>query len=415
MAKGNMLLGQAQGSVGDLTFSRVNGKQVIKAKPATVRNPQTEAQMIQRILMNTIIQAYSGMSSIVDHSFEGVTPGQDSMSFFMARNLKKIRYQLSVTNDTTAVPPYVCPIGVNGLATNDYIIAKGSLPEVVPVVSSGGVNLTIEANTYAAVIAACNAKRGDQITVITVNGSDVSNQKFVFSRIILDPLDAEGQEMALSTPFIVDGAVNAAHPRNENNGHLYNFADGDFTVAPLGDVTNMGAIIVSRQGTGGAWLRSNATLLMAEGEGVGYSMEQALIMFEAGGIDVENPRYLNNAARARKVATQSSDNNGGGTSGGGDNGGGSTPQAPAAPVITQSGDSDPRTVTITAAAGSSIYYTTDGTEPTSASTAYSAPFTAASTTVVKAIAVKDGVSSTVSSLTITAPGGGGNGGGNDVN
>ena len=415
MAKGNMLLGQAYGTVGSLTFSRVNGQQVVKAKATKVRNPQTEAQMIQRILMNTIIQAYSGMSSIVDHSFEGVTAGQDSMSFFMARNLKKIRYQLSVTNDMTAVPPYVCPLGVNGIATNDFIIAKGSLPEVVPAVSSGGVNLTIEANTYAAVIAACNAKRGDQVTVITVNGSDVSNQKFVFSRIILDPLDSEGQEMPLSTPFIVDSAINAAHPRNENNGHLYSFADGEFTVAPLGDVTNMGAIIISRQGAGGAWLRSNSTLLMADGEGAGYSMEQALIMFEAGGIDVENPRYLNNAARARKVATQSSSNPGGGTSGGGDNGGGSTPQAPAAPVITQSGDSDPRTVTITAAAGASIYYTTDGTNPTSASTAYSQPFTAASTTVVKAIAVKDGLSSTVSSLTITAPGGGGNGGGNDVN
>ena len=42
-----MLLGRAVGSVGDITFSVVNGKQVIKAKPATVKNRQTKAQMIQ--------------------------------------------------------------------------------------------------------------------------------------------------------------------------------------------------------------------------------------------------------------------------------------------------------------------------------------------------------------------------------
>ena len=72
MAKGNMLLGQAVGSLGDITFSRVNGKQVIKSKPSVVKNPQTEAQLIQRILMNTVIQAYSKMSEICDHSFEGI-------------------------------------------------------------------------------------------------------------------------------------------------------------------------------------------------------------------------------------------------------------------------------------------------------------------------------------------------------
>ncbi len=59
-------------------------------------------------------------------------------------------------------------------------------------------------------------------------------------------------------------------------------------------------------------------------------------------------------------------------------------------------------VTITAAEGASIYYTTDGTEPTTASTLYSAAFTINATTTVKAIAVLDGKTSGVASKTFTA-------------
>lgn len=308
MAKGNMLLGQAVGSVGDITFSRINGKQVIKAKPSTVKNPQTEGQLIQRILMNTVIQAYSKMSEICDHSFEGVSAGQDSMSYFMQRNLKLIRYQLSVTGDLTTVPPYVCPLGVNGLASNDYVVAKGSLPEIVPQVSSGGVALALTANTYQAVLDATGAKRGDQLTFITVSGTELTGQKFTFSRIILDPVDQTGEEMPLSTPFINAGAINCPNSRNENNGHTYSWDNTDFLVSIAADVVNLGCVIASRQKTDGSWLRSNASLILEEGYGVGDSVQEALDQFAAGGIDVENPRYLNNARRAmaRRNATDGS-------------------------------------------------------------------------------------------------------------
>jgi len=58
-------------------------------------------------------------------------------------------------------------------------------------------------------------------------------------------------------------------------------------------------------------------------------------------------------------------------------------------------------VSISAAAGASIYYTVDGSVPTSSSTQYSAAFTLSDTTTVKAIAVADGVSSSVASKTFT--------------
>ena len=50
-----------------------------------------------------------------------------------------------------------------------------------------------------------------------------------------------------------------------------------------------------------------------------------------------------------------------------------------------------------------MYYTTDGTEPTTGSTVYTSAITLSATATVKAIAVKDGVSSEVASATFTLP------------
>ena len=67
-------------------------------------------------------------------------------------------------------------------------------------------------------------------------------------------------------------------------------------------------------------------------------------------------------------------------------------------------------VTMSAEAGATIHYTTDGTAPTTASSVYSGPLTLTETTTVKAIAVKDGVSSAVTSRTYSKSAGNGGGG-----
>ena len=52
-------------------------------------------------------------------------------------------------------------------------------------------------------------------------------------------------------------------------------------------------------------------------------------------------------------------------------------------------------------AGVRIYYTTDGSDPSASSTLYDEVFYLHDTTTVKAIAIKDGVSSTVTTRTFT--------------
>ena len=71
-------------------------------------------------------------------------------------------------------------------------------------------------------------------------------------------------------------------------------------------------------------------------------------------------------------------------------------------VSSQWGESfgDPTTVTISCSTeGASVYYTTDGTTPTSSSTLYSEPFNVTSNCTVKAIGIKDGLTNSALKLT----------------
>ena len=86
----------------------------------------------------------------------------------------------------------------------------------------------------------------------------------------------------------------------------------------------------------------------------------------------------------------------------------SNPGFVAEPTVTLSGNMhsantyfSSATVTMSADNGASVYYTLDGTDPTTASTLYTAPFTLTQTTTLKAIAELNGNSSSVVTRNIT--------------
>lgn len=305
-----MLLGQARGKVGDIVFSRNNGQQIVRARSAVVKNPQTTKQTLQRILLNTISQAYSLMCPICDHSYEGLKTGQQTMSAFMKVNLNAIRNRvIQLQNNTGSLSGFyaVTPVGSKTIAINPYIVSIGTLPQV-PVTAmsvdeegNGVAQITLpgvtETITYEDFINAYGLQRGDQVTFLCLTYSQSGDITFNYARIILDPTDEFGLPTAISSQLISDGAVLFPNSRNSGSFARLSEADGVISFSVAGGTPVGAAVIVSREDTNGAWLRSNAIMTIPSSI-MPYnpvSLLDAIDMFYSGGIDMGSAWYLNNA------------------------------------------------------------------------------------------------------------------------
>lgn len=122
MAKSKSFFGLRRGSTKTLTFQVNNGKQITKDRVYEVKNPRTQEQMVQRMVMATASAAYAGMKQIVDHSFEGITYGQMNMSEFIRLNAKKLRDNLGAASPVMCYNKYQD----RNIAPGEYIMSAGS-------------------------------------------------------------------------------------------------------------------------------------------------------------------------------------------------------------------------------------------------------------------------------------------------
>lgn len=318
MSKGNMLLGQAHGKVGSLVFSRQNGKQVTRSKAESVRNPQTEKQIVQRIILNTISQAYSRMAAITDHSFEGKSNPSENMAAFMKRNMNDLRTKISkaVENgESFSDITNFAPIGTANFVYNPLTISMGALPKV-PVISvtsgTGAKTGAVAANTYQGVLDAFNLQRGDQLTFVDIVEDEQGNKYFYYSRVILNPVDAEGNNLPLTTAFINQGAIVSPSPKNEGKFAALSYDATGITFAVGNTSVKAAAVIVSREKADGTYARSEAKLELdpnAIDESIDLcTLQDAIDQFQENGVGLDNAKFLNNAsskgsAAAAPVAT----------------------------------------------------------------------------------------------------------------
>ena len=87
MAKSKSFFGLRSGSTKSLTFQVYRGQQITKDRVTRVANPRTNLQMEQRSKLPIVAAARSALKGLVDHSWEGVPYGEQSLRTFSSKNL----------------------------------------------------------------------------------------------------------------------------------------------------------------------------------------------------------------------------------------------------------------------------------------------------------------------------------------
>lgn len=190
MAQSKSFFGLRRGSTKSLTFSTFNGKQVTKDRVTDVKNPRTEAQMINRMLNYTAMSAYSAMKEIVDHSFASKPYGLQSMRHFLSKNYSLLKYGTSQLRYSSYK---------GGAVPSLYLVSEGSLPKFHFEVNSNdnNINFTVDGVTFVDLKKHTGLSSGDYFTVVAL--SDKRESPFTWIRLHIPNDDLEDDEISLGS------------------------------------------------------------------------------------------------------------------------------------------------------------------------------------------------------------------------
>ena len=127
MAKDLGLLDNGRCKIGNVVLQRNN---VQRVRQTIVKNPRTQGQIIQRVIMATAAGMASGLKGIVNHSFENIPYGGKSVAEFRKLALKALRAQAKADLEKARAEQQGCflPYHLDACLPNEVIISRGSLP-----------------------------------------------------------------------------------------------------------------------------------------------------------------------------------------------------------------------------------------------------------------------------------------------
>lgn len=241
MAKGNLLLGTASRSIGDVTMYRRNGQQVSRARVRKIGNPRTEGQAKQRMLQAALTRFYSPLASCLEKSFEGKNK-MDSYSKFLAVNNRIGRNVFAVPKNANWVP---VPVKVSGGTMPSPNVSYDATADAGFILDAafdaGAMNL---GTLSQALMDAYGLSEGDQVTVIAaINRSTADEPNFtpVYFRFFLKPTS-------------VDAAPSFG-------GVSFGGGTGEVKIDHVDDALAAVAVIFSRY-ENNAWRRSNSYMAL---------------------------------------------------------------------------------------------------------------------------------------------------------
>lgn len=146
MAKARFCKGLRRGSTKTETYSTLSTRkfgriQIIKDRVTDVANPQTNSQMVQRVIFATVTKAAQIMSSLVEISRENQPDRNYARQEFITENIQFIRSVAGrrVGSNLHYLAAYA-PKGNTQLIPNSYIVSNGSLELPTVTNFNGDVN-----------------------------------------------------------------------------------------------------------------------------------------------------------------------------------------------------------------------------------------------------------------------------------
>ena len=294
----------AIGKIGNKVFYQRGGKTIARTitKP---KNPKTEAQSLQRVLLKAVNKAYSMMKEICDHSFEDYENSFDCMNKFKRVNLKYLReHTTTLLESGQGLDRFYQFTPLQSMKWTPFaaIISEGHLPVVaVGINATGGHKAYVKSPgpTYADFVTAWNLQRGDMVTFVTVQKRE-GEYATEIARLVLNPCNTDGSDALMSTEIVNSkGEFPCPNRMNQLNFSTFEFDTNrfHFVLGRGGDVVAAG-IIISRGNMLGSWFRSNCQLVLNE-DGFGSdlcSLAKAVeYSYKTPKIDMESEYYLNNA------------------------------------------------------------------------------------------------------------------------
>ena len=300
MAQSKGFFGLRKGSTKNFTFSTLDGKQITKDRVFDVKNPRTESQMRQRMLMTTVGAAYKMLKSIADHSFEGYTSGMQCMRQFNSRNLNRFK-QAAAAKGSVAFNEFKDG-DINPLP---FILASGSLPGFI-FSFDGESNLQIVGKkenadfaTAEGIYAALGVQRNDLITFCTVIGegsttNGVYSYKAERFNIVRLYCDKSGAVTKPEDAFTISTNNDLASISMSTAANAITIKTG---------AADFGAVIQSRKSDSG-WLRSDAIMIVAEDVISGVKTANQLATYPVGKELILNNGPMANQGNAGAAETK---------------------------------------------------------------------------------------------------------------
>ena len=234
MAKGNMLLGYSRGSVGDVTFTKIKGQQVARARNRNPRNPRTNKQSLQRAIFAAAVKFYTrGIQSFYKFAFETKRQVESDYNAFMRENVKRapaISREAFANYDYPIIAPFIMSKG--SLAPVNNVMDGGDFYMIIsPVVQGQTIDTIGQLSTV--LTADSNYQVGDIITTVSIiskyNGvvpsADASGSgktTWTIKQFVIDPDNTETIQSVMGSGIsniTIDGTeYNAIQINNTSGG-----------------------------------------------------------------------------------------------------------------------------------------------------------------------------------------------------